>query len=238
MALRIAFDLDGVLADMGAALTREERRLMGIHDLVSRPMTVGGRDAESDDDGAGNPVVVEMQRHGLSARQQKVLWTSVVDTPNFWETLPEIEQGCVHTIGQLARKLRWEVIFLTKRPRTAGETSQVQTQRWLARHGFEYPSVFVVTGSRGKIAESLAIDFVVDDLPSNCVDVISDSKAKPILVWRGPSASVPVTAKRLGIRVVYSMKECLDLLVAVEGRAQRRTWKDRLKSALRPAALT
>jgi hypothetical protein len=162
----------------------------------------------------------------------------VTETPNFWETLTEIEPGCVRALAQLARKLRWDVLFLTKRPGTAGDTAQVQTQRWLEHLGFPHPSVFVVNGSRGKIADALALDFVVDDLPENCVDVVTDSKSKPILVWRGSATTVPATATRLGIRVVRSMAECLELLVAVEARAQRRTWKDRVRSVLGRTALT
>jgi hypothetical protein len=224
---------------MSAALTREERRLVGIPDITLQLWKVADANGKSDQDeqAPANPVVAEMANHGLSAAQQKLLWGSVSQTPNFWETLAEIEPGCVRSLAQLARKYRWETIFLTKRPRTAGDTAQVQTQRWLEHHGFGRPSVFVVNGSRGKIAEALDLDIVVDDLPVNCVDVLSDSRAKAILVWRGPSTTVPAGATRLGIRVVRSMGECLDVLAAIEGRAQRRTWKDRVKSALRPAAL-
>ena len=39
-------------------------------------------------------------------------------------------------------------------------------------------------GSRGKVAAALALDVVLDDRPENCLDVLSDSKAKPILIWR------------------------------------------------------
>ena len=240
MGLRIAFDLDWVLADMGSALTREERRLVGIHEISLQPWPGAKTAAEPDHSKRAptNPVLLEMERHGLTAAQQKLLWGSVAQTANFWETLAEIEPGCVRTLAQLARKFRWETIFLTKRPRTAGDTAQVQTQRWLEHHGFERPSVFVVNGSRGKIAEALDLDIVVDDLPVNCIDVLTDSRAKAILVWRGPSTTIPDGATRLGIRVVRSMGECLDVLTAIEGRAQRRTWRARVKSALRPAALS
>ena len=36
---------------------------------------------------------------------------------------------------------------------------------WLRKHGFEYPALFVVSTSRGKIASSLELDVVVDDRP-------------------------------------------------------------------------
>ena len=75
----------------------------------------------------------------------------------------------------------WEILFLTRRPDTAGDTVQVQSQRWLRAHGFELPSVYVVSESRGKIAASLSLDVVIDDRPDNCVDVSADSSAKPVL---------------------------------------------------------
>ena len=67
------------------------------------------------------------------------------------------------------------VIFLTSRPETRGDTAQAQSHRWLANKGFLQPSVFVVHGSRGKIAASLALDVIVDDRPENCLDVAVDS---------------------------------------------------------------
>jgi hypothetical protein len=88
---------------------------------------------------------------------------------NFWETLDELEDGMLSKLSTLARERRWEVIFLTSRPRSSGETTQVQTQRWLESKGFARPSVFVVTGSRGLIAAALDLDAVIDDRMENCM---------------------------------------------------------------------
>jgi hypothetical protein len=114
-------------------------------------------------------------------------------------------------------------MFLTKRPETAGATAQLQTQRWLQARGFELPSVFVVQGSRGRIAAALDLHIVVDDRPENCLDVILDSKARAILVWRESQNGVPPATRRLGIGTVQSMAECLDVLMeadAASGGAQ------------------
>jgi hypothetical protein len=46
-----------------------------------------------------------------------------------------------------------------------------------------------------------------------------ESKARAILIWRGSRASVPVSAKRLGIGVSSSVEECLDVLVEAERAA-------------------
>src|SRR5206468_6136381 len=110
----------------------------------------------------------------------------------------ELEPGAIARLAALAVERRWEIIFLTKRPRSAGATAQVQTQRWLEAKGFTLPSVFVVQGSRGRIASALALDVVVDDRPENCLDVVVDSSARAILVWRSATEPVPSSAQRLG----------------------------------------
>ena len=66
------------------------------------------------------------------------------------------------------------IISLTKRPQTVVATGQVQTQRWLESNAFRLPSVFVVQRSRGRIAEALALDIVVDDRREHCPEVVVD----------------------------------------------------------------
>ena len=104
-------------------------------------------------------------------------------TKNFWTTLDETEPGVVARIADLAADLRWDVLFITTRPTATGATTQVQSQQWLSAHGFAHPSVFVVKGSRGKVAAALDLDAVVDDRPENCLDVATESSARAILVW-------------------------------------------------------
>ena len=185
MPLRIACDLDGTLADMGAALQREARNLFG-------------------------PDAGDFQR--LTARQLRKLWEHVGEVEDFWLSLPEIEPGGVARLAVLAALHRWEVLFHTQRPATAGETAQIQTQRWLEAHGFELPSVYVMEGSRGKLADALGLDAVIDDRAENCVDVVTDSKARAFLVWRDDPASVPTGAASLGIETVFSTADALDRL--------------------------
>lgn len=235
MTLRIAFDLDGVLADMGSALRREERRLFRALPQADEEVRESEQESPEIDETEAETdlVVAETPERGLTARERRLLWRNVANIENFWETLDEIEPGAVRCLAQIAASRRWEVIFLTKRPATAGATSQVQTQRWLQRHGFPLPSVFVVNGSRGKIADALGLDIIVDDLPVNCIDVLSDSKAKAILICRGSSDTVPAAVRRLGIGVIASVMECLEILTAVDDHRQRPKMMDRVKWALR-----
>src|SRR6266446_4919558 len=154
----------------------------------------------------------------LTTRQQRRLWHHIASIDNFWETLKEIEPGSIARLAVLATDRRWETIFLTKRPVSAGSTSQVQTQRWLESKGFSLPSVYVVQGSRGRIAAALALDFVIDDTPENCLDVAVDSRARAILVWRGDEKHLPSAARRLGIGVVKSVDDCLKILAQVDAQ--------------------
>jgi hypothetical protein len=157
----------------------------------------------------------------MTTRQQRRLWRHVESIENFWESLAELEPGVIRRLARLTSERRWEIIFLTKRPESAGVTAQVQTQRWLESHGFRMPSVYVVQGSRGRIAAALALDIVVDDRPENCLDVVVDSKARAILIWREGENQLPAAAQRLGIGVVKSVAECLDILTKIDSDAAR-----------------
>jgi hypothetical protein len=231
--LRIGFDLDGVLADMDAALARHAETLFG--ESVRRraretpapasPAAAADTPPAADCDPAEDSVAYTLTQTfpvELSARQQSRLWHHVQGIENFWETLDECEPGIVARLAALTSDRHWELIFLTRRPETAGATAQVQSQRWLEAHGFTLPSVFVVHGSRGRIAAALGLDSVVDDRPENCLDVVTDSKARAVLVWRADQKFVPAAAKRLGIGVVATVAECLDILTQIDTRPPER----------------
>ena len=222
MSLRIGCDLDGVLADMESELIRHAKALFG--DLPARPSQ------ESTPAPAG-PALVPRRSDAsqprlaaidMTTRQQSRLWHHVESIDGFWETLKEIEPGSVARLAALANERRWELIFLTKRPESAGATAQVQTQRWLQAQGFTLPSVFVVQGSRGRVADAFNLDFVIDDRPENCLDVVLDSTTRAILVWRADETALPATARRPGVQVVHSMAECLATLERADGATRER----------------
>jgi hypothetical protein len=124
------------------------------------------------------------------------------------------------------------VLFLTQRPASAGRTAQHQSQRWLQAHGFELPAVYVMTGSRGRVADALALDVVIDDRPENCLDVVTDSKARALLVWRDTATPVPPAAPRLGIEPVASIGAALDLLEQATRTEKPAGLVDRLRAAI------
>jgi hypothetical protein len=217
--VRIAFDLDGVLADLHRAFADAALKLYPHLDpsLVSSPET--GASPPTDDDAVEGDSDAVPPAFQLSRRQGSAVWKDLCGRSDFWESLEEIEHGAIARIAAIAEERRWEVLFITSRPDTAGRTVQRQSQRWIARCGFTLPSVYVVQGSRGRIAEALQLDVVVDDRADNCLDVVLESKARAILVWRGTAETVPASAKRLGIGVVPTVAACLDVLVEAEQAA-------------------
>ena len=246
MALRIACDLDGTIADMEAALQREAEQLFGPGVLVRpagsshleapvdppAPETASGQAVDASADGVTNNPKPSVERRALSDRQLRDLWQHVATIENFWTTLSEIEPGSVARISALRFAHRLEVIFLTQRPDTAGEAAQLQTQRWLVAHGFELPSVYVLRGSRGKAAAALHIDVVLDDRPENCLEVITESKARPMLVWRDAIETVPPGAARLGIETVLSIAEALHRVEDIIAETPKVTFVKRLRKAI------
>ncbi|MGE3276035.1 MAG: hypothetical protein AB7O67_13045 [Vicinamibacterales bacterium] len=209
MSLRIAFDLDGTVADMLTVLRQEAEQLFGEDTLSRQTYQVRDTPSAGPDEDPDNPAMAELH---LTPRQQMQLWDHVRQIDNFWLKLAETESGIIARIATVAYRRRWEVIFITTRPASAGETVQLQSAQWLDAHGFALPSVFVVHGSRGKVAEALGLDFVVDDRPDNCLDVAVDSKAKAILIWPDDPNKLPAGARRLGIRPAATIGEAVDLI--------------------------
>ena len=155
----------------------------------------------------------------LSHRERQRLWRRIATIENFWETLEETEEGAVARIAAVASTRRWEVLFITKRPATVGASAQTQTQRWLCDKGFPLPAVYVVRRSRGAIAEALGLDAVVDDQLPNCLDVVADSHARPLLLCRGAAVPAgPAVTRAAPVTLVRSVDECLEVLAAMELR--------------------
>ena len=239
MPLRIGFDMDGTLADFGRAFHDVERRLFGPGPELSpgQPEKEEEEQAAAADRPPGNepdqpgaeappapapvPAVnawpVEDVRTARKAarelrRRRDAIWDAIQGTPDFWLTLKPIEDGAVRRIHTLMLQHRWEVFFITQRPATDGDTVQRQTQRWLVRQGFDLPSVLVLGGSRGAAANALRLNYHVDDSAQNCLDIVSDSRAKPILIVPDNDATTIASARKLGIGTAQSIGECLDVL--------------------------
>jgi len=237
--MRLGCDLDGVLANLHGAFVATALDLFPDLDRAAIDAPTVGASPPDPNRPAGErePEAPRVEPEVVvTPRQTDAIWRRLSGREDFWETLDEIESGAIARLAAVADARRWEVIFLTSRPISAGQTVQRQSQRWLERHGFPLPSVFVVHGSRGRIAESLDLDVVIDDRPENCLDVVLESKAAAVLIWRAAESAVPVSARRLGISVAPSVLGCLSTLEESE-RSREGSIVQRIRRlfGLRPA---
>ena len=212
MTLRVGFDMDGVIADFASAFRDIECDLFGA-DTTDPAPNAPEEEKEQMPDRITNPAVSTKE----SDRRRRAIWDRIRATPDFWTTLKPTDPVAVRQLHAHMLRCGWEVVFITQRPSTAGETVQRQTQRWLVQQGFDMPSVVVIAGSRGAAINALRLTHHVDDSPQNCVDVKTDSTAMPILIVRHPDDSAARQARRLGMSVAASIGECLDLLVHASG---------------------
>lgn len=234
MPLRIGFDMDGTIADFGLAFHEVEERLFGPGATVSAGQPEKEEEAQEEseaeatlkghakpgdgdaDQEAGlkpRPTAEEAEPSPRQARRRRDgIWRAIQSTPNFWETLKPIDEAAVPRIHALMLRYKWEVFFITQRPYTDGDTVQRQTQRWLVKQGFDLPSVLVLGGSRGAAAGALRLNYHVDDSAQNCIDVISESRAKPILIVAESDDKIVASARKLGIGTARTISECLDIL--------------------------
>jgi hypothetical protein len=191
VALRIGIDVDGVLADFRAA----------FHETAVRVLRHDVDDAE--DLEAVTP---------LSPGDVRRVWAHIAAAQNWWMEVPAYEPDQIARLYSLTRAGGWEVFFMTKRPPSAGDSVQFQTQWWIERFGFYLPAVMTVPGSRGDIANGLRLDLVLDDQLINCVEVISTAPAKAVLVQRGSDPPVKQQASNRGIGVVSTLAEALTVV--------------------------
>jgi beta-phosphoglucomutase-like phosphatase (HAD superfamily) len=212
MTLRVGFDMDGVVADFASAFRDIECDLFGA-DTTDPAPNAPEEDKEQTPDRNTNPSVNPKE----SDRRRRAVWDRIRATPDYWTTLKPTDPAAVRQLHAQMLRFGWEVVFITQRPSTAGETVQRQTQRWLVQQGFDMPSVVVIAGSRGAAINALRLTHHVDDSPQNCVDVKTDSTAMPILIVRRPDDSAARQARKLGMSVAASIGECLDLLVHASG---------------------
>jgi hypothetical protein len=193
MALRLGLDVDGVLADFRSAFQEAARRCLKRKSLP--PGSV-----------AGDP---------LSPLEIERVWKQIARTPNWWMGLEPYEPEQIARLYALARAGHWEVCFLTKRPASAGDAVQFQTQWWLEQHGFFLPAVITVPGSRGDLANALRLDLVIDDQFVNCAEVIGASPTKAVLMLRDGNQELKKHAIDRGIGVVSSLAEVTPVLERV-----------------------
>ncbi len=220
--LRIGFDMDGTLADLASAYAETEARLFGKQTAEHEAPSPEAREAEQHQEEAvpvaattsDNRRVVERRRSAAgTSGHRDLVWRAIEETPNFWTMLKPLEPGAVKRLYELTIEHNWEVFFITQRPATAGANVQLQTHTWLVEHGFATPSVIPLSSARGKCAAALQLDYLIDDTPQNCLDVLADSATRAILLVHPDDSLADTSARRLGIGTAHSIHDVLDVLV-------------------------
>lgn len=201
MSLRLGVDVDGVLADFRSAFRDAAR------ECLRRDMPPDTGD----------------EKAALSHPDIERIWGYIARTPNWWMRVRAYEPEAIANLYALARSGQWEVCFLTKRPASAGDAVQFQTQWWLEQQGFFLPAVVTVPGSRGDLANSLRLDLVIDDQFVNCAEVIGAGPSRALLMLRDPNAAMQQHAMDRGVGVVSSLAETMPILLRMHEliRSQR-----------------
>jgi len=195
--LRIGFDLDGVVADFRTAFLGAAAEILG-HDAIRRP---------------SSPLP---DFDAVSAADAKRVWKVITETPNWWLALAPYEPAQIARLYQLSRRYRWEVSFLTSRIPTSGDSVQFQSQTWLEAYGFYMPAVVTVPGSRGEVANALRLDIVIDDQFLNCLEVVSGSQAKAMLLLQVGDLTLEQQATERGVGVVHRLEEVIEVLLQLQ----------------------
>ena len=109
MSLRIAFDLDGVLADLGTAYDSVAAQVATARAAAS------GRDQTVSDDHVGNDDNDEEKESeaesdatapGSGSRvDQAAIWDAIRAIPNFWTTLSPLEPGGLERLAATAIRI-------------------------------------------------------------------------------------------------------------------------------------
>ena len=217
MSFRIGFDIDGVLADFRSAFHQAAVRCLR-HDI------------EDDDLETLGP---------LSPTDVRKVWEYIAKSQNWWMEVPAYEPDQIARLYSLTRAGGWEVFFMTKRPPSAGDSVQFQSQWWIERFGFYLPAVMTVPGSRGDIANGLRLDIIVDDQLINCVEVVSAATTKALLLLRNDDQAQRQQASNKGIGVVSTLAEAITVIERLDNvLPQKRGRLMRLTEWFQPAENT
>ena len=231
-ALRIAFDMDGVLADMHSALAIEAERMFGEqgHPPCPRSRRRSNRNHRPRPPSPPLPGCPDVDRAAIrdavAARggNRRLLGRACGNGTGHRRT-----PGAAGRRAAVGGALRHPA---AANPRLPGAEADAGTGSGGTASTF--PASTPRAAAAARLLLALNLDVVVDDRFEGCVDVVDESSARPILVWRGPDERVLARARRLGITVVRSAGECLDLLEKVERRrASEPGLMSRLRHALR-----
>lgn len=146
--MRIAFDLDGVLADFAAVAIRAIRQLYRA-DLPAEYRHVEWNFSDI-----------------LTTEQWEHVFNYLLEDPYLWERIPAFEENVQALHQYMDAHGDKDVYFITSRKNCVGASAVSQTQLWLMDQGFNFHNLSVVKSSKEKEQHlrDLGIQFFIDDL--------------------------------------------------------------------------
>lgn len=163
--MRIGIDVDGVVCDFTSAWRKLVLNLLGKN-TEGIVQTTWGFDSL-----------------GLNLEQEKYLWKHIDTTPDWWK----------YNLSRLPFTALLEVVdrdhelfFITNRKPAAGDSIEKQTKFWLLSHTAVYCPTVLVTKDKGELCKALGIRYFIDDKPSNCEDVYSNSFNTKVYIADAP----------------------------------------------------
>lgn len=156
--MRIAFDLDGVLANFVQRYQTDFIRLTG-------------KDLFQEGDIHNPPVWDWPQYRGYSDEEVAMVWKHIKNSPIFWKSLLPLPG--VYDLELVIRAIEdsHDVYYVTSR---VGATAKRQSEHWIRTH-LKYDSMndptVLISGKKGAIANALNIDVFVEDNRDNAYDI-------------------------------------------------------------------
>ena len=161
--MKIGVDVDGVLADFNRAYIAKVKEVLGI-DLTSVS--------------ASYPDIWDYHLVHLTAEQAEEVDRRIGASDSFWKELQIIDMDARVAMSHLAdlADQGHDIYFITSRKK--GKKLKEQTELWLRRRGFNFPTVLLTKTAADKAAVigGLKLDMFVDDNVDNVNEV---AKANP-----------------------------------------------------------
>ena len=158
MNLKIAFDIDGVLADFSGRFCEFLRFAHGEH----LPILIGDEDI----------IDYDWKFYPLENHHVQQAFEDILHIKDFWLTLSPKNVDEFKLVHESLKDKKIDVYFITSRHTTCGpQTPAQESAAWLRKMGWENPNV-IVSFNKGAVVNALGINYFIDDHGSNCLDVL------------------------------------------------------------------